>query len=66
MTKDDKPDHLWALYSGNYSGFVLEFDEAQLLEFANRHYLYISKVQYNEKPLNLELVVNFWTPKKVS
>ena len=56
LTKDDKPDnrHLWALYSGNYSGFVLEFDETQLLEFAKRHCLYISKVQYNEKPLNLD------------
>ena len=52
--KSNKPDnkHFWSLYAGNYSGFALEFDENEL----NNLYppLHLSRVNYFEKPMNLD------------
>lgn len=55
MTREEQPNnrHLWSLYAGNYSGFAVEFANEILMNFTRNNCLYISQVQYRDKPLNL-------------
>lgn len=56
MAGGEKPNnrHLWSLYAGNFTGFVIEFRNDILELFAKHHGLCISAVQYVNAPLNLD------------
>lgn len=55
MSKGYRPDnrHLWSLYSGNYSGFVVEYNTEVLSKYIVENGMALSEVQYKSRPLNL-------------
>lgn len=55
MSKGYRPDnrHLWSLYSGNYSGFAVEYDTETLCEYITDNGMDMREVQYRSRPLNL-------------
>ena len=56
MTQGERPNnrHLWSLYAGNFTGFVIEFNNHVLELFANNHGLCVTFVQYVNRPLDLD------------
>ena len=56
MSQGYRPDnkHLWSLYAGNYTGYSIEFDGEIFDKFLVDNALYLSAVQYVNRPLNLD------------
>lgn len=55
MSKGYRADnrHLWSLYSGNYSGFAVEYNTKIFLDYIFDNAISWGNVQYKPRPLNL-------------